>query len=264
VELNKPEKKIITVEDPVEYRLPRINQVQVHQQIGLTFASVLRTALRQDPDVVLIGEMRDQETAQIGLRAAMTGHFVLSTLHTNDAVSTANRLVDMGAEGYLVASSLRAVVAQRLIRRLCENCRQTYTPTTAEIGWLDMLDRDDSISSGVEFMHGTGCSMCNNTGYKGRIGVYELLELDAPLMDALRRDDTAGFANAAAQKTDYVPLVQVALDYAKQGVTTLEEVMRVVGEVPEESPPQVMPTTEPEAEAETEPGFSSELSLADD
>ncbi len=232
-ELNSSEKKIITVEDPVEYRLPRVNQVQVNTRIGLTFASVLRTALRQDPDIVLVGEMRDQETVQIGLRAAMTGHFVLSTLHTNDAVTTANRLVDMGAEGYLVASSLRAVVAQRLIRRICQNCAQPYEPTATEQDLVRVIG-GDAVGLAADFRLGSGCTFCHNTGYRGRIGVYELLEIDAPLMDALRRDDAAGFATAAAKKADYVPLSRVALDYARQGITSLSEVMRVVGELPDE------------------------------
>lgn len=135
-ELNEVGKKIITVEDPVEYRLQRINQVQVNPKINLTFAKVLRAALRQDPDILLVGEIRDTETAEIALRAAMTGHLVLSTLHTNDAVSSAMRLVDMGAESFLAATALRAVVAQRLVRRLCDNCYIDYTPTAQEIGWL--------------------------------------------------------------------------------------------------------------------------------
>ena len=138
--LNDPERKIITAEDPIEYRLPRINQVQVNAKIGLTFASVLRTALRQDPDIILVGEMRDQETAEIGLRAAMTGHMVLSTLHTNDSVSTAMRLIDMGCDAFLVASSLRAVIAQRLVRRICEHCKQPYQLNDQELTWLGHID----------------------------------------------------------------------------------------------------------------------------
>ena len=226
-ELNAPEKKIITVEDPVEYHLPRINQVQVKPKIGLNFSKVLRTALRQDPDIVLIGEMRDQETVEIGLRAAITGHLVLSTLHTNDAISTAIRLIDMGAEGYLVATALEAVLAQRLIRRICESCIADYQPNTHENAWLKSTT---SNTSGIQFKHGVGCPHCNNTGYSGRIGVFELLEIDDATADALRRGDTAEFANAARENPDFRSLSQNALDYALQGVTSLEEVLRIAGD----------------------------------
>lgn len=225
-ELNTPERKIITAEDPVEYRLPRINQVQVHPKIGLTFASVLRSALRQDPDVLLVGEMRDQETAEIGLRAAMTGHFVLSTLHTNDAVSTAMRLLDMGAEGFLVAASLNAVLAQRLIRRLCDNCTQPAPLTEQTRVWLNGFAAEHL---GKPFRKGNGCHLCNNTGYKGRIGVFELLEVDEILGDALRRNDQAGFSQAAKAQ-GFKPLAACALDYALAGMTSLDEVIRLVGE----------------------------------
>jgi len=245
-ELNKPETKIITVEDPVEYRLPRVNQVQVNTKIGLTFAGVLRTALRQDPDVVLVGEMRDSETAEIGLRAAMTGHLVLSTLHTNDALSTANRLIDMGAEGYLVASSLRAILAQRLIRKICEDCSEPYQPDAQELAWLKNLLGDDYKS--IEFRKGSGCPHCNNTGYRGRIGVFELLEIDESLADALRRSDSSGFAHAAAADPNYRKLALNALDYAREGRTTLDEVVRVSGELDEvaaiKSEPEAEPVTE--------------------
>ena len=229
--LNTPQRKIITVEDPVEYRLPRINQVQVHEKIGLSFARVLRTALRQDPDVVLVGEMRDQETMEIGLRASLTGHFVLSTLHTNDAVSTATRLVDMGAEGYLVASSLLAVVAQRLVRRICDSCVEPYQPDTHEQAFMRALAGKQAGL--IKLKHGRGCPRCNNTGYKGRIGVYELLELDGPMADALRRADTSAFTRAAKANRSFKPLNLCALEYAARGVTTLEEVIRLTGELDE-------------------------------
>ncbi len=227
-ELNRPEKKIITVEDPVEYRLPRINQVQVNPKIDLTFARVLRAGLRQDPDIVMVGEMRDRETTQIGLRAAMTGHLVLSTLHTNDSVTTASRLVDMGAEGYLVAAALRAIIAQRLVRRICESCREPYRPDTHERAWLAAALGESAPEAA--YRHGAGCHHCNDTGYRGRIGVYELLELDAAMADALRRNDTAAFARAAAAHPGFRPLARCALDYAERGLTTVEEVLRVAGQ----------------------------------
>ena len=228
-ELNKPQKKIITVEDPVEYQLSRINQVQVNQRINLDFARVLRTALRLDPDIMLVGEMRDRETGEIALRAALTGHLVLSTLHTNDAVSTAMRLVDMGLESYLVAASTQAILAQRLIRKLCTNCRTSRQLDPSEQSWVQSVRGEDAALDG--FQEGTGCNQCNHTGYHGRIGVYELLEIDYTLADALRRNDPAGFENAARIQDGYRPLVENALDYARQGITSLSEAMRLSGMV---------------------------------
>ncbi len=224
-ELNEPEKKIITVEDPVEYRLPRVNQVQVNTKIGLTFANVLRTALRQDPDVVLVGEIRDQETAEIALRASITGHLVLSTLHTNDAVSTAIRLMDMGIPGYMVATSLECIVAQRLVRRICDSCITDYEPTVQERAWLKNILPTQHDK--VKFKHGTGCHHCNNTGYRGRIGAFELLELDEAMADALRANDSQAFARAASASPNFRTLTQNALIYAVNGIISLEEVLRI-------------------------------------
>jgi len=223
--LNTADRKIITVEDPVEDRIPRINQVQIKPKIGLTFAKVLRTTLRQDPDVIMVGEMRDQETAEIGLRAAMTGHFVLSTLHTNDAVSTALRLIDMGAESYLVASALRAVVAQRLVRKICEKCIEPYQVDEHHKVWLRAIvgERADSI----QFKHGKGCTQCNKTGYRGRMGVYELVEINEEMADMLRQKDSIGFSKAAKKDPGYISFAHCALGYAEQGITTLEEVLRI-------------------------------------
>ncbi|MFM5299307.1 MSHA fimbrial ATPase MshE [Aeromonas veronii] len=224
-ELNQSSNKIITVEDPVEYRLSRVNQVQVNPKIGLTFSSVLRSTLRQDPDILLVGEMRDNETVEIGLRGAITGHLVLTTLHTNDAVTSALRLIDMGAPGYLVASALRAVVAQRLVRRVCEHCVEEKAPDEGQATWLTVLSGE---APGQHTYHkGRGCQSCNFTGYSGRIGVYELLELDQPMMDALRRNDAEGFAKAARQHEHYRPLALTALDYARQGITSVDEVLRL-------------------------------------
>jgi len=225
-ELNQASKKIITVEDPVEYRLPRINQVQVNSKINLTFSSVLRTALRQDPDILMVGEMRDHETVEIGLRGALTGHLVLSTLHTNDAITSALRLLDMGAAGFLVGSSLRAIIAQRLVRKVCDSCRQAYQPEQQELMWLSNLV-DDDISD-IKFSHGRGCQTCQYTGYKGRIGVFELLEMDEPMMAALKREDTEAFTQAAKQSPGFKPLAFAAFDYAKLGITSVEEVLRLV------------------------------------
>jgi MSHA biogenesis protein MshE len=225
-ELNNAEVKIITAEDPVEYRLPRITQVQVNPKIGLEFSSILRSALRQDPDIILVGEMRDQETAEIGLRAAMTGHLVLSTLHTNDSISSAMRLIDMGAEPFLVASSLLGVVAQRLVRRVCDNCKETYEPSQQEQIWLQSFDLDP-LDMEAGFVKGRGCYQCSNTGYRGRVGVYEMLEMDEDMLDALRRRDVSDFTRAARRSPLFRPLGQCAMDYALQGVTSLQEVARV-------------------------------------
>lgn len=222
-ELNQAGSKIITVEDPVEYRLSRINQVQVNHKIGLTFSNVLRTTLRQDPDIIMVGEMRDQETAEMGLRGALTGHLVLSTLHTNDAVSSTLRLIDMGAAPYLVASALRAIIAQRLVRRLCDYCKKPHQPDELELTWL----RHHNANDNAGYWQGQGCQSCHHTGYKGRLGVFELLVINKPLADALRRSDIEGFSNLAYHSPDFVTLGNMALDYAQQGITTLEEVIRV-------------------------------------
>ena len=230
--LNQPQSKIITVEDPVEYRMQRINQVQVQPKIGLNFAAVLRSALRQDPDIIMVGEMRDRETVEIGVSAAMTGHLVLSTLHTNDTVSTATRLLDMGVEGYLLATTLRAVLAQRLVRRVCESCAEDYQPDIYEATWL--RDRLYLDASQYHYKKGKGCLHCGFTGYRGRIGVYELLEMNSELAEALRREDTQEFVEAAGRAPGYRPLINEAHQYAIEGLTTLDEVLRLAGQSREE------------------------------
>ena len=231
-ELNSPEKKIITVEDPVEYRLPRINQVQVNERIELTFARVLRAALRQDPDIVLVGEIRDQETAEIALRAALTGHLVLSTLHTNDALTSAMRLIDMGAEPFLVGSALNAVLAQRLVRRVCEYCMEEHLPEPRQLLWLEALH--GGPLAGRSFRRGRGCQHCNQTGYSGRLGVFELLELDGAMVAALRRSDPQAFAEAARRHPAYRPLAAGALDYALAGLTSVDEVIALCATLTDE------------------------------
>jgi MSHA biogenesis protein MshE len=223
--LNDTARKIITVEDPVEYRLPGINQVQVNEKIDLSFARVLRSALRQDPDIVLVGEMRDQETAQIGLRAAMTGHLVLSTLHTNDAASTPLRLMDMGVPRYMVGSSLQAVLAQRLVRVICESCTTPYQPTPAEHEWL-RAELKEHVAT-THFFHGKGCSHCNGMGYRGRTGVYELLEMTQSVVDAANNPDPAHFLKAAQAEMAGHTLRRHAVHLAVQGRTTVSEAMRI-------------------------------------
>jgi MSHA biogenesis protein MshE len=226
-ELNTPERKIITVEDPVEFQLQRVNQVQVNPKIELDFARVLRSTLRQDPDVILLGEIRDRETAEIALRASITGHLVLSTLHTNDAVSTAMRLVDMGIESFLVASAVHAILAQRLIRCICEKCKAPYQPDAGQRAWLDSVVPDQETT--LALYYGKGCQACNYTGYQGRLGVHELLEIDEAQADALRRKDYVEFKNRALATPGYVPLVRQALRHVQAGGTTLEEVIRISG-----------------------------------
>ncbi|OLQ88887.1 MSHA biogenesis protein MshE [Vibrio ponticus] len=223
-ELNEPSKKIITAEDPVEYRLPRVNQVQVNSKINLDFSTILRTFLRQDPDIILVGEMRDQETVEIGLRAALTGHLVLSTLHTNDAVDSALRMMDMGAPGYLVASAVRAVVAQRLVRKVCPDCKTEHHLEESHRQWLTQRFPNQVEAS---FVRGRGCQNCNLTGYRGRIGVFEMLELEQTMMDALRANDAVGFAQVARNAPNYKPLLASAMELALQGIVSFEEVMNL-------------------------------------
>jgi MSHA biogenesis protein MshE len=227
-EINTVNQKIITVEDPVEYRLPGINQVQVNEKIDLTFSRVLRATLRQDPDVILVGEMRDGETAQIGMRAAMTGHLVLSTLHTRDTAGTLFRLVDMGVPKFMVASSVQVVLAQRLLRRVCESCKESYTPTPQEEEWLE--------HEGVAREHwgtlvkGRGCSHCNGTGYRGRMGVYEMLEMTQFLVEAAAHQDSNHFMKAARDYMKGKTLIDHALLQLKLGNTAVAEVMSVSNE----------------------------------
>ncbi len=230
-ELNTPERKIITVEDPVEYRLPGINQVQINEKIELTFDRVLRSALRQDPDVVLVGEMRDENTVEIGLRAAMTGHMVFSTLHTNDAISTPVRLLDMGAPRYMVALSLQLVIAQRLVRVICESCSEDYQPLPSEHEWLrsELGDRVDEYT----YKHGRGCTYCNGTGYVGRTGVYEMLEMTKPVVEAANQDDMQKLMNVARQQIGKETLRRHAAELAAKGRTSPIEAMRISSQLEE-------------------------------
>ncbi|MDO8698943.1 MAG: GspE/PulE family protein [Rhodoferax sp.] len=230
-EINAAELKVITVEDPVEYRLPGITQVQVNDKIELTFARVLRSCLRQDPDVILVGEMRDAETAEIGLRAAITGHLVLSTLHTRDAISTPFRLLDMGVPPFMVATSLQAVIAQRLVRLNCPECAAPHAPTAQEQSWLTtMIETGESVQP----KRGRGCSACNGTGYSGRQGVYELLEMDAVLTQAASRSDPATFMTLARERMKGHTLAHHALELVRQGRTSLAEALRIGFDVDEQ------------------------------
>ena len=228
-ELNTLERKLITVEDPVEYRLPGVNQVQVNEKIELSFARVLRSALRQDPDIVLVGEMRDQETAQIGLRAALTGHLVLSTLHTNDALSTPIRLLDMGVPRYMVGSALQVVLAQRLVRVVCESCAQPHELKPTEREWLKA--EPDHSGRSPTYLRGRGCTHCNGTGYRGRTGVYEMLEMTEEVVNAANHGEPAEFMAAAKRQMAGHTLRAHAVALVRAGRTTLSEAMRITNQL---------------------------------
>lgn len=227
--LNRPERKIITVEDPVEYHLEGVNQIQAKAQIGLTFASALRSIVRQDPDVVMIGEMRDTETAKIAVQSALTGHLVLSTLHTNDAPGSITRLLDMGVEGYLLTSTVNAVLAQRLVRRLCEACREPYEPEPAFVArWR--LER--FFDTGTTTLHrAKGCERCSGTGYAGRIAVGELLVMSEAVRRRVLEHSDAGAIARAASAEGMVSMLDDGLRKVVEGLTTPEEVLRVTEDV---------------------------------
>jgi MSHA biogenesis protein MshE len=224
-EINTVDRKIFTVEDPVEYTLPGSTQVQVNEKIDLSFARVLRSALRHDPDIILVGEMRDAETAQIGIRAAMTGHLVFSTLHTRDAAGSLYRLVDMGVPRYMVVSSVQLVLAQRLLRRVCESCAQPYTPTPQDAIWLQF--EGVPVEQWARLKHGRGCSRCNGTGYSGRLGVYEMLEMDHRLLEAAAHSDLMQFTKTAHDFMKGKTLVDQAIMQMLQGHTTVSEVKQI-------------------------------------
>jgi MSHA biogenesis protein MshE len=224
--LNDEHTKIITIEDPVEYKLERICQVQVEPKIGLDFARVLRSILRQDPDVVLVGEMRDEETASIAMRAALTGHLVLSTLHTNDSVSTALRLLDMGVAGFLIAATLECVIAQRLMRRNCAHCKKPYELDENEKAWITSYDEK---LLNHEYYKGQGCRYCNNIGYSGRIGVYELLIMTEEMLTLLAHEQQDEFKKAGNIELKGKRLVDKAMQNALEGLTSIPEVVRIAG-----------------------------------
>ena len=221
---------IITIEDPIEYQIPGVNQTQINEKIKLTFASALRSILRQDPDVILLGEIRDSETAKIAMQAAQTGHLVLSTLHTDDAPSVVTRLIDIGAEPFVIASALVGVVAQRLVRRLCTHCRRQYTPTADVLRSLNIADSD---AAAIPFYKSVGCDQCNHTGYRGRIGIYEVMRVTDKLRRLVAARVTEDQIRDAAVAGGMVTLGEDGLAKVKSGVTTPEELLRVVTEVRE-------------------------------
>ena len=226
--LNDPARKIVTVEDPVEYQLPGIHQTQIKPAIGLTFATALRSFLRHDPDVIMVGEMRDRETAAIGIQAALTGHLVLTTLHTNSAVDAVVRLVDMGVEPYLIASSLRGVIGQRLVRRLCERCR-VPDPKGLTVAHDLRARRGGPEATGRNFHKATGCAHCNDSGYRGRIGVFEALAVGDDLRDLIRGQPDPRILLKAARAVGMTTMLDDGIEKASLGLTSLDEVTRISG-----------------------------------
>lgn len=223
--INNSEVKIITVEDPIEYQIHGINQIQVHSQIGLTFASILRSILRHDPDIVLIGEIRDSETADIAVRASLTGHLVFSTLHTNDAPSAVARLTDMGVEPYLISSCLEGIIAQRLVRRICDSCAQPSTPDETIVEEIATIFPDKIASA--NFLHGNGCPDCNFTGYLGRIALFEMMVMNDPIRNMVVHQRPSNEIKRLAIEHGLVTLRRDGWERAMQGITTIEEVLRV-------------------------------------
>lgn len=221
-ELNKEDVNILTVEDPVESVVPGVNQVQVNTKADVDFANVLRSFLRQDPDIIMVGEIRDTETANIAIRAAITGHLVLSTLHTNDAPSTIARLIDMGIEPFLIGTSLNGVVAQRLVKRLCDKCKQPYTPTEKELSCLDLFDRSE-----MNFYKPIGCPACHHTGYSGRIGVFEVLPITPNIRQLITSNATTEDIKFVAMREGLNTIWRSCSKLVAQGVTTIDELIRI-------------------------------------
>ena len=226
-ELNTRDVNLVTLEDPIEYNIDGVNQVQINEKTGLTFASGLRSILRQDPDIIAVGEIRDGETAEIAMRSAITGHTVLSTVHTNDAVGTVERLIDMGVEPYIIASAMRGIISQRLVRRICPHCRRAYTPDDNELDDLG-IKREE----GMQFFRGAGCPECFNTGYRGRIAVFEMLPIDRKLRTLISKRASREEIEAVLRdpESGFVSIRENALRLVREGMTTGEEVLRVINE----------------------------------
>jgi type IV pilus assembly protein PilB len=227
-EIASMENNICTVEDPIEYNLPLINQFQVQERIGMTFSMALRTLLRQDPDIIMVGEVRDEETARTAIQAALTGHLVLSTLHTNDAPSAITRLVNMGVEPYLIGAALNGVLAQRLVRRVCPKCREEYQPPRNLRKALEKMGYEME-----KFYKGVGCRKCRNTGYSGRLGVHELLIVNDELRDAIAAGATIGELRRIAARGGMITLRHDGFRKVREGITTIEEILHIVGELPD-------------------------------
>lgn len=229
-QLNTSEVSIITIEDPIEYAMDGIEQIQVNPRTGLTFANGLKSILRQDPNIIMVGEIRDGETAGIAVNTALTGHLVLSTLHTNDAATTLPRLLDMKIESYLIASTVNVAIGQRLVRKICEHCKVGKEITAAELQSLSNVIPIKSLSKAKVFYHGKGCSKCNNTGYKGRVGIHEVLVPDAEIREAVLKKNPASEIRRIAVEHGMTTLIQDGFLKAAAGVTTIEEILRTLYE----------------------------------
>lgn len=228
--LNTPEVSIITIEDPIEYSIEGIEQIQVNPRTGLTFATGLRSILRQDPNVIMVGEIRDEETAGIAVNAALTGHLLLSTLHTNDAPTTLPRLMDMGIEPFLIASTVNIAIGQRLVRKICPDCKMKRKLTNAEFKSLSEALPIGAIKADMEFYVGQGCAACDDSGYRGRIGIHEVLEVDDVVREAIMRRADAGEIKTIAIKRGMTTMLEDGFKKALEGVTTIEEILRVIHE----------------------------------
>ncbi len=235
-EINSVEKNIITVEDPVEYSLGMIIQIQINEKAGLTFPTTLRAILRQNPDVIMIGEIRDGETARMAVRSALTGHLVFSTIHTNDAPSAVTRLIDMGIEKYLVASAVKGVLAQRLVRLNCPDCTETYRPGDAVLQRAGLIEMADEI----EFKRGVGCSQCKNTGQRGLNGIYEYVELTPALSELVMNDASLNQLKDEARRSGYVPLFEMGLEKVIAGKICLEELLKETTNVEDFTAPSII------------------------
>ncbi len=228
--LNTPGASIITVEDPIEYSIEGINQIGVNARTGLTFANGLRSILRQDPNVIMVGEIRDEETAGLAVNAALTGHLVLSTIHTNDAATTLPRLIDLKIGPYLIASTINIAISQRLVRKICKNCKKEIKITDAEMKSLTDVIPEDIFGKQTTFYKGSGCDKCNNTGYKGRISVNEVLLVDNTIREAIHKKATADEIKKGAKKQKMIPMIEDGFKKAKLGITTIEEILRTLHE----------------------------------
>ena len=222
--INNPDINIITIEDPVEYQIEGIGQIQVNPKIGLNFANGLRSIVRQDPDVILVGEIRDMETAEISIQSALTGHLVFSTLHTNDAASAVTRLIDMGIEPFLVSSSVMAILAQRLVRVVCDDCKEAYAPHEES---LESIDITPEMAAGKKIYRGKGCPSCLNTGYRGRTGIFELMILDDSIKNLILKTSDANAIKRQAVEQGMLSLRQDGAQKVLDGITTIEEVFRI-------------------------------------
>jgi type IV pilus assembly protein PilB len=221
-EINTIEDKLLTAEDPIEYDIDGIMQVQIRENVGMTFASALRAFLRQDPDRIMVGEIRDTETAAMAVQASLTGHLVLSTLHTNDSAGAVTRLIDMGIEPFLIASTMIGVLAQRLIRRVCRNCKEAYDPDDQELKLLGITREE---LAGRKFYHGRGCDVCNNTGYKGRVGIFELLHITPEIQQLITQRKPTQYIKECAVNQGMITMRQDGINQVLQGITTASEVI---------------------------------------